>query len=226
MQGMKNNTGIAEIEEKRKLYLKDRSKVSGDDLGAGSRLSKSSGQRVSNIAAHGISSKKDCVFLSEWIKMIQPEIVIELGTSLGIATAYLAKANTQNYVHTFEGNNSLARKAQKLFDQLKCENVDILHGDIDEMLPRKLAQLDKIDFALIDANHTYDAALNYFDLLQEKISDTGVMIIDDIRWSPAMNRAWNNLVARETVSISIEFLNQGVLMFEKHLQKQHYILSY
>lgn len=223
---MKSNNGNAAIEEKRKSYLKDRSKVFGSDLGAGSRLLKSSGQRISDIAAHGISSKKDCAFLSELIKMKQPKVSIELGTSLGIATSYLAKSSKQNFVHTFEGNNSLIQKARELFGQLNCENVDIHHGDIDEMLPRKLAQLDKIDFAVIDANHTHDAVLNYFDLLQEKISDTGIMIIDDIRWSPAMNRAWKNLISREAVSISIEFLNKGVLLFEKHLQKQHYTLSY
>jgi len=227
LRGIKNSDGIEEIEEIRKLYLKDKSKVFGSDLGAGSRVVKVEyGKSVASIARYGISSVKDCIFLSELVKIIQPETCIELGTSLGIATSYLAQSNEHSFVYTFEGNNSLVQKAKELFAQLNCENVQIIYGDIDKMLPEKLEQLEKVDFAVMDANHTYEALQYYFNMLRKKMSPAGIMVIDDIRWSVEMYRAWKKLISNESVSISIEFLNRGVLLFEKHLQKQHYILAY
>jgi predicted O-methyltransferase YrrM len=226
-RGMKDNDGIEEIENVRKLYLRDNSKVFGNDFGAGSRAAKSMrGKSVASIARHGISSRKDCIFLSELVKKNQPETCIELGTSLGIATSYLARSTKHGYVYTFEGNNSLVQKAKNVLGQLNCENVKIIDGDIDEKLPEQLDRIERVDFAIIDANHTYEALLHYFNLLQGKMKDSGIMVIDDIRWSVDMYRAWKKIISSEEVNASIEFLNKGVLLFEKHLQKQHYILSY
>ncbi len=227
IQGIKNNNGIEEIEVIRKSFLKDHTKIRGIDLGAGSRVTKSGYDKtVAMIAKHGISSKKDCIFLSELVKRIQPKTSIELGTSLGIATAYLANSIKHGSIFTFEGNEALVQKSKYVFHLVNCENVHLIKGDIDDMLPGQLTQLDKVDFAIIDANHTYRALLRYFDLLKVKMGDSGVMVIDDIRWSVEMYSGWKKLILDEAVTTSIEFLNKGVLMFKKRIQKQHYILSY
>lgn len=227
IKGIENNAGIAEIEAIRKSLLKDMSKVSGNDLGAGSRLAKSSRNKtIAAIARHGISSKKECIFLSELAKSFQPQTCIELGTSLGIATSYLARSIKNGCIYTFEGNDELLQNANKVFSQLNIENVQIINGNIDKTLPIQLEQLDIVDLAVIDANHTCEALLGYFNLLKVKMNSAGIIIIDDIRWSVEMYCAWKKLILDETVTLSIEFLNNGVLFFEKGLQKQHYILSY
>lgn len=227
IQGIKNNVCIDEIEAIRKAFLKDHSKIRGIDFGAGSRITKSAGDKtVAMIAKHGISSQKDCIFLSELVKLIQPKTSIELGTSLGIATAYLSKSIRHGSICTFEGNDELVQKSSTLFRHLNCQNVQLVKGNIDEKLPSQLTQLDKVDFAIIDANHTYEALLLYFDLLKSKMSDSGVVVIDDIRWSVDMYRGWKKIISDDAVTNSIEFLNKGVLMFKKSIQRQHYILSY
>lgn len=227
LQGMKNNDGIGEIEAIRKAFLKDNYIIKGDDPGAGSRVAKLlRSKKIATIARYGISSKKECIFLSELVKIFQPETCVELGTSLGIATSYLAKASKHARIYTFEGNSDLVQKAKEVFRHLNCDNVQIIHGNIDETLPNHLESLVKIDMAIIDANHTYEALLRNFNLLKTKMNSEGIMVIDDIRWSVDMYRVWKKLISDETVSISIEFLNNGVLFFEKKLRKQHYILSY
>ncbi|MCK5367796.1 MAG: class I SAM-dependent methyltransferase [Cyclobacteriaceae bacterium] len=227
IQGIKRAKGNDEIESIRKMLLKDHSIVGGQDFGAGTRIQKSSNKRtVASIAKYGISSRKDCIFLSELIKLFQPETCIELGTSLGIETAYLAKSVSIKSLYSFEGNEPLVLKAGQLMRQLDCGHAHIIQGDIDLELPRQLEKIGKLDLAIIDANHTKNAVLRYFSLLKGKMSPNGIIIIDDIRWSVGMYKAWKNIVREECVSLSIEFLNKGVLFFEIGIPKQHYVLSY
>lgn len=226
-KGIQQTKGINEIEQYRESLLKDNSIVEKQDFGAGSHvLGASKRQTYSMIARHGISSQKECIFLSELVKIFQPKTCIELGTSLGVSTAYLAKSGSINSLFSFEGNRTLAGKATSFLNHQNCTNVQIIEGNIDDELPKLLKDIKEIDFVVIDANHTQKALLAYFDLLIDKIHHKGIIVIDDIRWSTDMYIGWKKLIKKEGVSLSIEFLNQGVLIFEKGIPKQHYVLSY
>ena len=157
-------------------------------------------------------------------ELCDAKICLELGTSLGIATSYLAKAKNVDLVYTFEGKQQLLKKARQLFDDLHINKIQIIEGDIDDELPATLDHIDHVDLAIIDANHQKKALLAYFNLLKAKVSSHGVIIIDDIRWSTDMYQGWLKLVKSNDVSLSMDFLNKGVLFFEKGIQKQHYIL--
>ncbi len=222
IDGLNNKKSIQEIELWRELLLKDNSVVDEMSLGAGSRVK---AKTIASIAKHGISSKKDCLMLHELVRIIQPKVSIELGTSLGIATAYLAKAKVDCNIYTFEGNESLIKKSQELFTKLKCNNIQIIPGNIDDTFSKIVEPFDKIDMAIIDANHTQEALMRYFNILKLKMNETGILVIDDIRWSVEMYKGWKKIISDQHVSISIEFLNNGLLFFNKKLQKQHYVLS-
>jgi len=227
IHAIQHNGGLIEIEHKRNLLLSDKSVVIGQDYGAGTRIKKVAKEKtISRIARHGISSRKDCIFLFELMKLNKLKTCIELGTSLGIATAYMSKSVVDGQVHSFEGNVMLAERAKKLLIELDCTNANIIQGNIDVELPKFLREIDNVDFVLIDANHTEKGLLAYFDLLKEKMGIGGLMVIDDIRWSMEMYNAWQKVYSNKQVSISIEFLNNGVLIFDKGLRRQHYILSY
>ena len=210
------------IEQFRRMYQKDHTIITGDDFGAGSMLSKQN--TISTIAKHGISTEKDCLFLQKMAEICKAKICLELGTSLGIATSYLAKAKFVEHVYTFEGNEQLVKKSKKLFDDLQINKIQIVQGNIDEKLPERLENIDHVDFAIIDANHIEKALLAYYNLLKTKMSPHGIIMIDDIRWSTEMYRGWLKLVQSGDVSLSMDFLNKGILYFEKGIQKQHYVL--
>ena len=76
---------------------------------------------------------------------------------------------------------------------MNLDNIKVVPGNIDQRLPEFLEGIDSIDFVIIDANHTERALLMYVDLLKTKLSPHGVMVIDDIRWSAEMYRAWKRL---------------------------------
>jgi len=221
-RAIKNSIAIKEIENARNHFLRDHSIVEGEDLGAGSRITKES--RISSISRHGISSKEECIFLFELANICKPETCIELGTSLGIVTAYLSMSKFVNTLYTFEGNKILAEKASQLLSSLHTQKAQIIHGNINEELLVLLETLDQIGLAIIDANHTEKALLNYYELLKPKMNSSGIIVIDDIRWSVGMNRGWKKLIGEQDVTLSIEYLNKGLLFFKNGIQKQHYVL--
>ena len=220
---VKRGGPVMEIEKARTKFLHDNSLVVGQDLGAGSRIKKS--KTVSSVARYGISSKEECIFLHELAAMCKAKICVELGTSLGIATAYLAAVDAIKSIYTFEGDETLVATSNQLFQDLGIEKVQIIHGNIDDELPNILEQVSRIDLAIIDANHTGKALLRYADLLKGKMSENGVLFIDDIRWSTEMYRAWKKLVGFHEFTISMEFMNNGLLFLKKGMTKQHYVLA-
>ena len=78
--------------------------------------------------------------------------IIELGTSFGINTMYMA-TNSRVKVHSFEGCPNTAAIAQKNFDELGYSNIELIIGNIDETLPQFIHQsMDKIDLVLVKEN--------------------------------------------------------------------------
>ena len=150
----------------------------------------------------------------------RPLHLLELGTSLGITTAYLAKANTKNHVVTLEGSEAVAQIADANWRALGISNIECRLGNIDDTL-YKCARED-IDLAYIDANHTYEATLRYADYLLPRLTEKGVLVIDDIHHTPEMERAWMELQQDERVTSSMDLYHVGLLFVDKHYMKRHY----
>ena len=80
-------------------------------------------------------------------------IVVELGTSLGVTTAYMAAMDKRNKVITYEGCSAVAEIAKENWKALEIKNIDCRVGEITaDMLDR---DLERVDVAFIDANHTH-----------------------------------------------------------------------
>ncbi len=226
VEGIKSQHEDPEIEKIRKAMLADKTKIRGIDYGAGSSYVPDTSREISKIAKSGISSPKSCRLISCIARCQQPQTIIELGTSLGILTAYLSRAIPKGKIFTFEGNSDLCDQAKSISNFLSCKNIELVEGDIDQTLKMTLDKISEVDFAIIDANHTKRALLTYYGMIKQKISNEGLIFIDDIRWSTEMYEGWLEITRDPDVKISIEFLQNGLLFFKTGLSKQHYILSY
>lgn len=91
------------IEEQRKKLFNDDSIITVTDLGAGSHLNKNRTKKVSQIAKNALKSPRLAKLIYRLAKNTHPKSAIELGTCLGITTAYLAKTDPQTEVITIEG---------------------------------------------------------------------------------------------------------------------------
>jgi predicted O-methyltransferase YrrM len=146
--------------------------------------------------------------------------IVELGTSLGVTTAYLAGVDTRDKVYTYEGCEAVANIAKENWKVLGMNNIECFIGAIDEEVLK--SGLERVDVAFVDANHTYQASMKYFDLLAEKTHEKSVVVMDDIHHSEEMERAWKDICADERVTSTIDLYQMGLVFFDKHYWKRNY----
>lgn len=151
-----------------------------------------------------------------------PLTIVELGTSLGITTAYLASPSENNRVVTFEGAEEVAQIAAGVWKDLVLTNISQVTGNIDDMLPHHCP--GQVDMAYIDANHTREATLRYFRQLLPAAKPHSIYVIDDIHHSPGMYEAWREIQNMREVISTLDLYHTGIVLFNPHLMKKHYKL--
>jgi predicted O-methyltransferase YrrM len=201
------------IEQIRTKLQNNNKSITIKDFGAGSKKFKGNTRKISDIAYHGISGSKQCELLFKLIHFLNCETIVELGTSLGINTMYLASVNSKNRIYTIEADNNLCELAKKNFDMLDLKNIDLINDVFDHALPLLLEKLPEIDFAYIDGNHTYQSTLNYFEWLASKSNSKTIIVLDDIYWSKEMFGAWKKIQQHPKVKCTIDTFNIGLVFF-------------
>ena len=198
-----------------------------EDFGAGSGVIKSNRRVVKDIANSSLKSPKFARLLYRMVQYYQPENILELGTSFGITTAYLACGNEGAKVYTCEGAKQIASIAEKNFTQLNIKNITLVQGDFVTTLPPLFAELKTIDFAFVDGNHRKEPTLQYFQQLLAHSTNTTILVFDDIHWSLEMEAAWSAIQQHPAVTLTIDLFFIGIVCISKDVKvKQHFILRY
>jgi predicted O-methyltransferase YrrM len=207
----------------RKKLERDNRNLVVEDFGTGSKLNNV--RKISSIAETSLSQPRFSAMFRRIIERYQHKTIIELGTSLGINTLYLAQ-NKDSKVYTFEGSKAIAELATLTFEFAGQKNIRMIQGNIDLTYPEFLTTIRKIDFLFVDANHTYQATLKYFTDSLAKTHEKTVIVIDDIHSSSAMEKAWKEIIENPLVHSSADLYRCGVLFFDPSLHKQHVILQF
>jgi predicted O-methyltransferase YrrM len=212
------------IESLRASYLSNHSMIDMLDLGAGSNLGTDAQRKISKIAATSLQSPKNAALLFRLVDYFQPKTLIELGTSLGITTCYLAKAVRNSNVITIEGNPALATIAKQGFQKMGITNIACKTGSFDTYFLDALKEFNQIDFILIDGNHRYDPTWQYFTSALPYTTENSVFIFDDIYWSKEMKDVWQQIKNHPQVTVTIDLYKFGLVFFKRGQRKQHFKL--
>lgn len=197
-----------------------------EDLGAGSKNNNSSKRTVREIIRSSAKAPKYGQLLFRLANYFEVNNVIELGTSLGVSTAYLGKARKASSIYTLEGAPNIAKLAKQNFNLLKLSNINIIEGNFDKTLPLLLNQLESVDFVFFDGNHKEEATLNYFNQCIEKTHNNTIFVFDDIYWSEGMTTAWEKIKENDQVTVTIDVFEMGIVFFRKELPKQDFVIKY
>jgi predicted O-methyltransferase YrrM len=213
--------GADEIEQVRQKLLNNSFAVEYQELGSGKAIPTGK-EKLSTIAQRSLATPNMASLYARIVKYLKAETVIELGTSLGITSLYLALRN-EAQVTTLEGNQAVADIAITNFEFFDKKNITVVPGNIDQTLKEALFNMRRFDFALMDANHRYEPTVRYFDIISKRVKEKSIVVIDDIHRSAEMEKAWNEIRKNELVYGSIDLFQCGVLFFEPSLGKQHFV---
>lgn len=208
----------------RKSLLENKNTIEVTDFGAGSRVFKSNTRAINQVAQNAGISTKRAELLFRITNYIKPESVLEIGTSLGLATAALSLGNPKAKITTLEGCPETSSVAKKQFDEFGLENINSEVTEFSSYL--KNSQLPASSFQLIyfDGNHSKAATLQYFELLLPTITNDSVWIFDDIHWAQGMEEAWETIQQHPKVTVTIDTFQWGIVFFRTEQPKEHFII--
>jgi predicted O-methyltransferase YrrM len=117
--------------------------------------------------------------------------------------------------------------AKENFRKLNCDNIQLLQGNFDFLLPSAIPQLSSIDLAFIDGNHRYEPTINYFHQLLSGSHNNSILVFDDIHWSAEMGKAWKEIKQHPSVQYTIDIFFLGFVFFREEFKvKQNFTIRF
>ena len=221
------------LKDYRNSLLENKNTIEVTDFGAGSRVFKSNTRAINQIAKNaGISSKR-AKLLFRIVRYFQPNEILEIGTSLGLATSALSLGNKNAQIITLEGCPETISIAKNQLELQNLNNIEFVNTEFSSYL--KNPKPDPSDSELekqtrnpiliyFDGNHSKKATLDYFELLLPTITNDSVWIFDDIHWSSDMEEAWKIIKNQTKVTLTIDTFQWGIVFFRSEQEKEHFTI--
>lgn len=211
------------IEQIRHRLLKNNDTVFVQDFGTG----QSQLRIISHIAKTSLAAPKEAQLLFRIANYIKARNILELGTSLGITTAYLTAHSSDCRTTTLEGSENITKIARQNWKKLNLQSqIKPVVGNINETLPLLLKDEGNFDIIYFDANHTCEATLEYFRACLPHKHENSIFIFDDIYYSADMKKAWEQIRQNSEITATIDLYSLGIVFFNKHFIKKNYKMRF
>ena len=217
----KNYGEYSILKNYRNSLLENKNTIEVTDFGAGSRIFKSDIRAINKIAGNAGISAKHAELLFRVCNYFQSFNILEIGTSLGLATSALSLGNDKAKITTLEGCAETAAVAKKQFEKFGLTNIETITTEFSEYLKSGEKTWNLIYF---DGNHSMQATLEYFELLLPAITNETVWIFDDIHWSKDMEEAWESIKNHPKVTVTIDTFQWGIVFFRHEQPKEHFVI--
>ncbi len=210
------------LKQYRNSLLVNKNTIDVTDFGAGSRVFKSNTREISKIAKNAGISPKNAELLFRIVNYFQPESILEIGTSLGLATSALSLGNKNGKITTLEGCPNTMSIAKNQYQLQNLNNIEFINTEFSSYLKK----LPTSSFQLIyfDGNHSQKATLEYFELLLPTITNDSVWIFDDIHWSAEMENTWEIIKKHPKIKVTIDTFQWGIVFFRAEQEKEHFVI--
>jgi len=227
MRDSRHYYAFDDITNLKKNLLHSTEKFHHLDRGAGSSLATGNREKLVSAMAHRASlPEKYGHLFFRMIEYFRPAHILELGTCLGIGTAYLASPMQKSHVMTLEADPFLCQKAKKNFQALHLSNIELVQGSFEELLPVVLDRIPSVDFAYIDGDHRREPVLDYYRQIKNCCHENSILLFDDIHWSEDMEKAWNTIREDKDITLSIDLFRLGIVFFRQGRVKENFSLFY
>ncbi|XMD35193.1 MAG: O-methyltransferase [Candidatus Karelsulcia muelleri] len=136
-------------------------------------------------------------------KLVNPKLILEIGTFTGYSTLCLAEGlKKEGKLITIEKNKNWKIISDKYFHLSPFyKKISQIHGDALKIIPN--LNIKKIDLVFIDADKKNYS--NYFDLVISKIKSGGIILSDNVLWH---GKLFNNIENYDKISKYINIYNK------------------
>jgi predicted O-methyltransferase YrrM len=208
----------------RNELLQNKNTIQVNDFGVGSKVFKSNTRQISQIAKTAGIAQKRAELLFRITNYFQPNSILEIGTSLGLATSALALGNQKSKITTLEGCPDTMAIAKNQLQLFNFENVECITTEFNDFLQICNLKSEICNLIYFDGNHSKTATLEYFDLLLPTIANDSVWIFDDIHWSQDMEEAWEIIKNHPKVTVTIDTFQWGLVFFRTEQPIEHFVI--
>jgi predicted O-methyltransferase YrrM len=117
------------------------------------------------------------------VRVLEPDVALEIGTSVGYSGLWIASAlqkNGRGHLWTIESHDERFEKARQHFEEAEmAEHITQLKGHAPEIFTQGLNMPEVIDFAFFDA--TKQEHQSYFDAIFPRMRSGGMIVVDNVR---------------------------------------------
>lgn len=172
-------------------------------------------------------SPKPALLLFLLVRALKPKNIIELGTNVGISSAYIS-AGLQGSelairITTLDASPYRQRLAKEVHRNLGLNNISYVQGLFTDTLRTTLEALGLVDLAFIDGHHQYQPTLDYFEDILKFSSPDAVFVFDDIRWSDGMKKAWTQIQSDERLGLIVDLDSVGICARRQNDNSQRFV---
>lgn len=214
------------IEQLRDELLSSDRTIEVNDLGAGSRVLDHPVRQVADMARTAMKPPRQARLLFRLARYFDPATVLELGTSFGLTTLYLALGAEHGEVTTIEGCPRTFQIAKHHVERSGLANIHPVLGAFRTRLPDVLRTMERLDMAFIDGHHEKVATLDLFERCLGKAHPGSLFVLDDIHWSRGMEEAWEAVKSHPRVTVTIDLYDLGLVFFRAEQAPQHFRSRY
>ena len=169
---------------------------------------------VASVCAVDSVSPERGYFLYCLARALAPAAVLELGTSLGVSSAYLSaalEANGSGRLVTIDVEPEKAEVAAAHLTHARLNSrVRLVRAWFHDALPTLLTEAPAFQLVYVDGHHEEAPTIGYFGQIADA-SKGATLVFDDIAWSPGMGRAWKAIAADARVEFSGEAFGFGLV---------------
>ena len=212
------------IKQYRNKLLANKNYIEVTDFAADSEVFKSNKTQICKIAKTAGISKKRAELLYRIVKYFQPENILEIGTSLGLAPLTMSLANPKSKIISLEACPEMAQITKSKLQKANCNNIEIINTEFSKFFKSNNLQFTICNLQFIDGNHSKAAILNYFELLLPTITNNAVWIFNNIHGSSGMQDAWKIIKNNPKVTVTIDTFQWGFVFFRHEQAKEHFVI--
>ena len=173
--------------------------------GAGSKFA-SSPRTVGDVARQSSTPLWKCLILYWFAR--RADVVIELGTGLGLSTSYLSAGC--DWVKTYDLDITALNIARQHLNKQNPSAIST-QCDFDSAISMNADQIFYFTLAYIDGDHTGIALKRYFTKLIPLMAPGSVIIIDDVLWSDDMHYGYLECCTNKNVKRHMRIHDLGII---------------